>query len=107
MSAAGAGKSLALEPEFPSFRLSWLAPATMALLLSFVLFNQRSASGFYVSSDSGPLVAAAMSNQGAATWLPGSFQRDQNSLPAGNFGWTNERASTSSVTSLFRARGTQ
>src|SRR5512133_2295088 len=104
--ASAAGPAGELGVEFPSLRLGWLAPAAMALLLSCVLFNQRSASLFYASGDCGPLVAAAISNQGAATWLPGSFQREQNSLPSENFGWTSYPASTSSVSSLSGSRGT-
>src|SRR5512133_874642 len=56
--ASAAGPAGELGVEFPSLRLGWLAPAAMALLLSCVLFNQRSASLFYASGDCGPLVVA-------------------------------------------------
>ena len=72
----------------------------MALLLSCVLFNQRNGGVFYMTSDCGPMVASAMSNQGTATWLPGSFQREQNSPPTETFEWTNSGHSTSSFQSL-------
>lgn len=70
------------------FRLGWFAPATVSLLLACVLFNHHNS---FVLSDStgGPLVAAALSNQSAAAWLPGSFERSQNSLPVDAFDWTN------------------
>ena len=70
------------------FRLGWFAPVTVSLLLACVLFNQHNS---FVLSDStgGPLVAAALSNQSAAAWLPGSFERSQNSLPVDAFDWTN------------------
>src|SRR5512140_3088656 len=78
------------------FRLGWFAPVTVSLLLACVLFNHHNS---FVLSDSngGPLVAAALSNQSAAAWLPGSFERSQNSLPVDAFDWTNvSRRSSSS-----------
>ncbi len=80
------------------FRLGWFAPATVSLLLACVLFNHHNS---FVLSDTtgGPLVAAALSNQSAAAWLPGSFERSQNSLPVDAFDWTNvsRRGSSSGV----------
>jgi hypothetical protein len=75
------------EPE-PSFRLSWLPPATAALLLLCVLFNQHSSQAIS-SAGANSLVAVALSNQSAAPWLPGSFSREHNGLPTGTFEWTN------------------
>ncbi len=80
------------------FRLGWFAPVTVSLLLACVLFNHHNS---FVLSDStgGPLVAAALSNQSAAAWLPGSFERSQNSLPVDAFDWTNvsRRGSSSGI----------
>jgi hypothetical protein len=69
----------------PSIRLSWAPLATAMLALLCVLFNQR-----YGMSDSrragvGPMVAMILSNQSAAAYLPGSFQAEQNNLPADTF----------------------
>src|SRR5437660_11681937 len=64
----------------PPFRLSWLAPATAALLLTCVLFNPRNGATLAGSANSAPLVAMIMSNQSAAAYLPGSFKREQNTL---------------------------
>src|SRR6185369_12593200 len=67
------------------FRVGWLAPATFTLLLSCVLFSHYNA---YVlgQTPAGPsLIAAAVSNQNAAAWLPGSFQACHNSLPIDAF----------------------
>jgi hypothetical protein len=88
------------------FRLGWLAPATTALLLACVLLNQHSGNALEGPVVAGPLVAAAISNQQAASWLPGSFARAQNSPPVRSFEWTNDRASVSSISSLSGARGT-
>ena len=90
----------------PSFRLSWLAPATVALLLICLLFNQHNIQALSGASDSGPMIAVALSNQSAATWLPGSFAHEQNSLPNETFEWTNGNGSTSSISSLSGLRGT-
>lgn len=73
----------------PSFRLGWFAPATISLLLACVLFNHHNSFVLSDSGNGGPLVAAALSNQSAAAWLPGSFERSQNSLPVDAFDWTN------------------
>lgn len=85
--------ALAENPS-PPFRLAWLAPATMALLLLCVLFNQRN-NPFPASAGNGTMVAVALSNQSAASWLPGSFANDQNSIPAETFEWTNGSGSSS------------
>jgi hypothetical protein len=83
----------------PPLRLSWLAPATVAGLLLTVLFSQRNSTAFTGPAASGPVVAMILSNQSAAAYLPGSFQREQNIVTANTFEWTNGRASTSSVRS--------
>jgi hypothetical protein len=82
-------------PE-PSFRLSWLPPATAALLLLCVLFNQHSSQALS-SAGSNSIVAIALSNQSVATYLPGSFPREHNPLPTGTFEWTNGSGSASGI----------
>ena len=68
-------------------RFSWLAPATAAVMLLCVLFNQRCGSSLPNSATPGPLVAMILSNQSAAAYLPGSVQAEQNNLPADAFRW--------------------
>src|SRR5437879_6235156 len=77
------------DQQTQSFRLSWLAPATLALLLICMLFNQHYIQALSGASDSGPMIAVALSNQSVAPWLPGSFAREQNGLPNETFEWTN------------------
>jgi hypothetical protein len=86
----------AAEDREPSFRLSWLPPATAALMLLCVLFNQHSSQALS-SAASNSMVAVALSNQSVAAWLPGSFSREHNGLPTGTFEWTNETGSSSSI----------
>jgi hypothetical protein len=66
--------------QLPAFRLSWLAPATAALLLVCVLFNPRNTSTVAGSASPGPMVAMMMSNQSAAAFLSGNSQSEQNAL---------------------------
>ncbi len=80
----------ASEPDCPPFRLAWLAPATLALLVLCLLFNQRN-NPFPPGPGSGSMVTAALSNQSGASWLPGSFANAQNTIPAEIFQWTNQR----------------
>jgi hypothetical protein len=75
------------------------------LLLMGVLFNQRNSPVISGSPNSGAVVAMIMSNQSAAAYLPGTFQPEQNSLPAGTFEWTNGSGSTSSISSLSESKG--
>lgn len=85
-----------------SFR--WLAPAMAALFLACILFNERSAP--MATPSSSPLIAMILSsNQSAAAYLPGSFQREQNGLPSDTFEWTNGSGSTSSISSLSESKG--
>jgi hypothetical protein len=85
-----------------SFR--WLAPATAALFLTCILLNQRSAP--MASPVTSPLIAMILSsNQSAAAYLPGSFQREQNGVPSDTFEWTNGSGSTSSISSLSESKG--
>ncbi len=67
------------------FRFTWLAPATGALALMCVLFSQRYAATLPGRSGAAPMVAMILSNQSAAAYLPGSFQAEQNNLPADTF----------------------
>lgn len=69
----------------PDFRLSWLAPAALAMLLLCVLFNQRYGAGLAGSPPAAPMVAMILSNQSAAAFLGASSQSDQNNLPANTF----------------------
>jgi hypothetical protein len=89
----------------PRFSFQWLAPATAALLLACMLFNQRNGPSLAGYSSS-QIVAVSLSNQSAAAYLPGSFKREQNILSADTFEWTNGAGSTSSITSLSPMRGT-
>ena len=82
--------------QTPSFRLSWLPPATAAALLLCVLFNQHSSQALS-SSGANSIVAVALSNQSIAPWLPGSFSREHNGLPSGTFEWTNGSSASSGI----------
>jgi hypothetical protein len=93
----------AQEPE-ASFRLSWMPPATAALLLLCVLFNQHSSQAIS-SAGSNAMVAVAISNQSAVSWLSGSFC-EHNGLPNGTFEWTNGNGSSSGIGSRSVSNGT-
>ena len=82
------------------FRFNWLAPATAALALACVLFNQRYGLAFSGSAGARPMVAMILSNQSAAAYLPGSVQAEQNNLPADAFRRANTRAAASGVAPL-------
>lgn len=58
---------------------------TGALALLCVLFSQRYAANLSGSAGTAPMVALILSNQSAAAYLPGSFQPEQNNLPADTF----------------------
>ena len=88
------------EQASPPFRLAWLAPATMALLLLGILYNQRN-NPFPASAGTGTMVAVALSNQSGASWLPGSFANEQNNVPAETFELTNG-SGTGSNARMFR-----
>jgi hypothetical protein len=99
--AAGPATTEAL----PSFRFSWLAPATAVLMLSCVLFNQRYGPALSASATPGPLVAMILSNQSAAAYLPGSVQAEQNNLPADAFKWTRRNSSAPGAASRSQSLG--
>jgi hypothetical protein len=85
-----------------SFR--WLAPAMAGLFLTCMLLNQRNTP--MASPATAPLIAMILSsNQSAAAYLPGSFQREQNRVPSDTFEWTNGSGSTSSISSLSESKG--
>jgi len=104
--AGASGPPAVTRHESPPFRLSWLAPAVAAVLLMCVLFNQRGGSMLSGSPDSGAMVGMIVSNQSAATYLPGSFQRERNGPRGDTFEWTNGSSFTSSIRSLSPARVT-
>ncbi len=106
-SALASGELQAGADDLPAFRLSWLIPTGVALLLACTLVNQRTSGVFPASPDSGALVAMVMSNQSAAAWLPGSFQRQQNGPPTEILDWTKGNESLSSNVSLLGPRGKQ
>jgi len=96
----GAAKVEAL----PSFRFSWLAPTTAAVMLFCVLFNQRYGPTISGSAPPGPMVAMILSNQSAAAYLPGSVQAEQNNLPADTFKWTRHSGSVPGAASLSHSK---
>ena len=98
------GAPAAPAEPLPPFRLSWLAPATLALLLMGVLFNQRYGAGLTGAPVSAPMVAMILSNQSAAAYLPGSFQAEQNNLPADAFKWTAARSASPRFSPLSPAK---
>jgi hypothetical protein len=89
----------------PSFRLSWMPPATAALMLLCVLFNQHSGQALS-SAGSNPMFALAVSNQSIAPFLPGSFSHEHNGLPTGTFEWTNGSGLASGIGSGSVSSGT-
>jgi hypothetical protein len=94
-----AGGPAAAEALLP-FRVTWLAPVTAALMLMCVLFNQRYGPGLSAAANPCPMVAMIMSNQSAAAYLPGSFQAEQNNLPADTFSRTRSSRSAPGAASL-------
>jgi len=93
-----------LEEQAPVFRFRWLVPATAALVLLCVLFNQREGRDVVGSTNSGPFVAMILSNHSVAAYMPNSEAREQNRPPADTFEWTNGNGSTSSIRSLSGPR---
>jgi len=92
LAAATNATPFAANPS-PAFRFGWLAPATVALMLMGVFFNQRNFQvALSASGKSAAMVAGALSNQSAAAWLPGSFAAEQNCIPAETLEWTNGSA---------------
>lgn len=91
----------------PLLRFSWLAPATAALMLMCVLFNQCYGPALSASAPPGPLVAMILSNQSAAAYLPGSFRAERNNLPADVFDWTSRSGSTPGGASHWQSHGSK
>ena len=89
------------------FRFGWLAPTTVALALMCVLFNQRYGAPSSAQTGTNPMVAMILSNQSAPAYLPGSFQAEQNNLPADAFKWTRGHGSLSGRVSLSRSNASK
>src|SRR5262245_18940839 len=81
------GKAAPAAQEVPAFRLRWLAPACLAVLLTASLFNQRNVPALTGSVESGRMVALILSNQNAAAYLTGSFPREHNVPPSDTLEW--------------------
>jgi len=94
------GAAAASEDVLPDFRLSWLAPAAVAVVLLCVLFNQRFGAALSGSAPAAPMVAMILSNQSAATYLAGNGQSEQNNLPADAFKWHHRGGPTARLTSF-------
>ena len=77
------------EREAPSLlnRLSWLAPATVTVLLAGLFASQHNNPAIG-SASSGPIIAMILSNQSAAAYLPGNLPGAQNRLPNNGYEWT-------------------
>jgi hypothetical protein len=86
------------------FRFGWLAPTTVALALMCVLLNQRYGAPSSAPTGASPMVAMILSNQSAAAYLPGSFQAEQNNLPADAFKWTRATSSPHPPVSVSRPK---
>ena len=87
------------------FRFGWLAPTTVALALMCVLFNQHYGAPSYAPTGASPMVAMILSNQSSAAYLPGSFQAEQNNLPADTFKRTRESSAPRVPVSFSRPTG--
>jgi len=70
------------------------------MVLMGLLFSQHASPAISGTSSSAPMVAMILSNQSAAAYLPGSFERAQNGVRNRAFEWTNGSGSTSSIGSL-------
>jgi hypothetical protein len=97
VAAQTAGHSAVVVPS-PLLQFGWLAPAAACCLAALAVLGPRS-SATLSRPNSAPMVAVILSNQSYAAYLPGSFAREQNSLPQDTFEWTNGNLSTSSVRS--------
>src|SRR5690348_688541 len=84
----------------------WLAPVTAAFIVLCVLMTQHNGPSSSLVSSSNTIIAAALSNQLDAGWLPGTFARQQNALPAETFEWTNGNGWSSSNGPFRGPRGT-
>lgn len=90
----------------PTLGFRWLAPVTAACVVLCVLMSQRNGPSSSLSTPSNTMIAAALSNQLAAGWLPGSMAREQNALPNETFEWTNGNGWSSSNGPFRGPRGT-
>ena len=77
------------------FRLNWLAPASVPLLV-LGLFVSQHRSPVAASASTGPIIAMILSNQSAAAFLPVSPSAEQNRLPHGYEGTLSRGGSSSS-----------
>jgi hypothetical protein len=83
--------------------LRWLTPATVALMLVFMVANQRTAPfGGLGEGAPAPLLIAGLSNQFYAAYVPAGWHSYLNAWPAPRLGWTNEEAFGSSNRSFPR-----
>ena len=82
-------------PEEPPvrFRLSWLAPASVTLLLMGLFLTQHNSPAIG-SASPGPIIAMILSNQSAAAYLQGNSPGEQNRLPNG-YEWSLRASATS------------
>jgi len=86
------------------FRFGWLAPATVTFLLTCVLFSNHNAFVMGQTPTGTALIAAAVSNQNAAAWLPGSFEASHNTPPIDAFDWTRGSTLASNFSSSSGSR---
>jgi len=84
----------------------WLAPVTAGFVVFCVLMTQRNGPSSSLATPSNTMVAAALSNQLSAGWLPGALAHEQNALPSETFEWTNGNGWPSSNGPLRGPRGT-
>ena len=96
------------KPAAPKMTLGyrWLAPVTAAFVVLCVLMTQRNGPSSSLATPSNTLIAAALSNQLAVGWVPGSLAHDQNALPNETFEWTNGNGWSSSKGPFRGPRGT-
>ena len=99
-----AARPALLADALPASRFGWLAPATAVLAVMCVLFNQRHVAKFPASADASPMVAMILSNQSAPAYLPGSFQAEQNNVPANLFNWASSRSSNRTAPAISPSR---